>query len=89
MPPGRYPFRFDFFHYPPPPPPLPSPDEYLDYFGIPQDSDFRYLTDSDHLFLNPPVRTPPAGWVNFVGLNIGSLFPFVFYQGILIHIVWF
>lgn len=65
IPPGPYPFCFDFFHYPPPPPPPPSPDEYLDYFREPQDSDFLYLSDSDRLFLNPPVPSPPAGWAAF------------------------
>ena len=65
IPPGLYPFRFDFFHYPPPPPLPPSPDNYFDYFGIPQDSDFRYLSDSNRLFLNPPVPSPPAAWVAF------------------------
>ena len=38
----------DFFHYPPSPPPPSSPDEYLDYFGIPVNSDF---SESDRLFL--------------------------------------
>ena len=65
IPPGLYPFRFDFFHYPPPPPLPPSSDDYFDYFGIPQDSDFRYLSDSNRLFLNPPVPSPPAAWVAF------------------------
>lgn len=51
VPPGPYPFCSAFFHYPPPPPPPPSPDEYFDHFGISQDNNFPYLSDSDRLFL--------------------------------------
>ena len=64
-----YPFCFDFFHYPPPlPPPLPPPpshDDYLEYFGISDDSDFLPPSDYDNLFLNPSVPPPPSGWLEF------------------------
>ena len=69
IPHGPYPFCFDFFHYPPPPPPPPSHDDYLEYFGIPEDSDFLSPSDSDNLFLNPSVPSPPSGWVEFRRLH--------------------
>ena len=60
-------------NYPLHPPPPPRPDDYFDYVGIPQESDFRYFSDSNRLFLNPPVRCPPADWAHFVDLVIGTL----------------
>ena len=69
IPPGRYPFRFDFFRYPPPPPPPPSPEDYLEHFGISEDSNFLSPSNSDNLFLNPSVPPPPAGRMEFRRLH--------------------
>ena len=69
IPHGPYPFCFDFFHYPPPPPPPPLHDDYLEYFGIPEDSDFLSPSASDNLFLNPSVPSPPSGWMEFRRLH--------------------
>lgn len=48
-------FCFDHVRYPPPPAPPSDPDWRFNYFGIPPE-------DSDDIFLNPPIPSPPPGW---------------------------
>ena len=56
---GLNPFCFQRVHYLPPPPPPPNLDEWLEYFGIPQEPD----DDPFPRYVLPPA---PPGWAEYM-----------------------